>query len=140
LTRQVEQPQLPMTHVVKHMCYLVHFDPRLKNAGHYIGITRTDQFENRMRAHEAGRGARVIRRALLAGSTLRVVRVWHDATFGLERTLKRRGNGARICPVCKPALAADALAIPRLLVNRIGEPLVLFGVSWPAADTGQEAS
>jgi predicted GIY-YIG superfamily endonuclease len=129
--RPVQQPQLPLAHVLKHVCYLMHFDPRLKNAGHYIGITRTDQFENRMRAHEAGRGANVVRRALLAGSTLRVVRVWHDATFGLERTLKRRGNGARICPICTPTLAAEALAIPRLIVNRVAEPYQQFGVSWP---------
>lgn len=88
--------------------YLLHFEPRYKHAGHYLGYA--DDVSQRVYEHEMGQsGARLTMAASASGSTLHLVRVWpgEDRTF--ERSLKgrgvtgkaHRGSLKRYCPVCQ---------------------------------------
>ena len=85
--------------------YLLHFTPRYKHAGHYLGYA--DDIGKRVYQHEYGQSdVRLIKAAVAAGCSLHVVRVWPGADRNEERRLKggrmekRRGSLARLCPKC----------------------------------------
>lgn len=81
--------------------YLLHFEPRYKHAGHYLGVA--DDIARRVREH-AGAGSKaspLIRAALGAGSRVTLVRVWLAGDRTLERRLKRQGGLSRHCPTCR---------------------------------------
>lgn len=89
-------------------CYLLHFEPRFRHAGHYLGYA--DDIERRVKEHQTGKsGARLPTAAVQAGCALILVRTWPDADRTVERKLKgtkgkgRTGSLARICPTCKQA-------------------------------------
>lgn len=93
-----EGESLTMTGVV----YLLHFlvdeeqGRKLGVARHYVGFT-TDVV-GRMRAHRAGRGARLTKVLRAVGGDFVVVRLWPgDQT--LEKKLKKRGPKT-VCPMC----------------------------------------
>lgn len=90
----------------KVTAYLLHFDRPFKHARHYIGVTKRDDLDKRINEHRAGRGAVLVRFAVRAGIKIEVARIWCDATFGFEVTLKKRGGAARMCPLCKAEKAA----------------------------------
>jgi hypothetical protein len=79
--------------------YLLHFDPPLHHARHYLGYS-TDSAK-RIAAHLAGHGSPLVRAALAHGCTVTLVRTWSDGTRTLERRLKNRKNGPQLCPVCR---------------------------------------
>lgn len=81
--------------------YLLHLEPRLFHAGHYLGYA--DDVARRVAEHVAGgaRSSPLVRAALAAGSTVELVRVWPGGDRHLERRLKRRHEGPRLCPVCQ---------------------------------------
>ncbi len=91
--------------------YLLHLDPPFKHARHYIGFTRMTMDE-RMRRHHGRHGARLLRAQLAAGGTWRVAQVWPQVQRQWELTLKRRGGGARCCPICKAARSSGTLGAP----------------------------
>lgn len=79
--------------------YLLHFSPRFKNAGHYIGWS---QFLSRRVAHHRnGTGANLTKHASRAGCELIVARTW-KGDRSVERKLKRAGHHTRLCPICNP--------------------------------------
>jgi predicted GIY-YIG superfamily endonuclease len=78
--------------------YLLHFDPPLHHARHYLGYSQDSA--KRIAAHLAGHGSPLVRAALDAGCTVTLVRTWSNGTRTLERKLKNRHNGPRLCPVC----------------------------------------
>lgn len=80
--------------------YLLHFEPRYKHAGHYIGYT--DYLKRRVAHHREGRGATLTRYAARAGCELVVARVWKKADRALEKKLKHSGHHSRLCPLCNP--------------------------------------
>lgn len=82
---------------MKGTVYLIHFDKPLKHARHYIGWTMN--LEQRVGAHESGRGSRLLEIVGAAGIAFRVVRTW-PGSRKLERKLKNRKYAPRICPVC----------------------------------------
>ena len=85
--------------------YLLHFDQRLCHAQHYLGST--DNLENRLACHRKGNGARLMAVVTALGITWRLARTWPgDRT--LERRLKRRKEGRRLCPICNPRAARRA--------------------------------
>ena len=91
-------------------CYLLHFDPRFKHAGHYLGFA--EDIDRRVKEHQSGTsGARLTTVAAKAGCALILVRTWPEADRTVERKLKgtkgagRTGSLARLCPVCKQAKA-----------------------------------
>lgn len=93
--------------------YLLHFVPRFKHAGHYLGWA--DDIGERLKEHRAGRGARLTKAASKAGCLLRLVRVWDGENREFERSLKGRGKTgkahtgtlARLCPECKKEKACE---------------------------------
>src|SRR3954471_5078030 len=79
--------------------YLIHFESRLKHAGHYLGYS--DDLDRRMTQHQSGNGARLMEVIAAAGIAWKVVRAWRGDR-SLERLLKRRKNTPRqLCPVCR---------------------------------------
>jgi predicted GIY-YIG superfamily endonuclease len=85
-------------------CYLLHFIPRFKHAGHYLGYA--DDIGRRVYEHEFGKsGVRLITAAVAAGVQLHLVRTWEGGDRTLERQLKGRAKGSshlpRLCPICK---------------------------------------
>ena len=96
-------PVQPVTRTV----YLLHFEHRHHHAGHYLGST--DNLQRRLAQHRAGRGARLIEVITAAGIGFELARTWEgDRT--LERRLKRRKEGPRLCPICRSA--APTASIP----------------------------
>jgi len=91
-------------------CYLLHFTPRYRHAGHYLGYA--DDIGRRVQQHEFGMcDVRLILAAVRAGVKFTLVRTWTGtaATRKLERKLKggknrkRTGSLARLCPLCMAA-------------------------------------
>jgi len=80
--------------------YLLHFEPRFKHAGHYLGVARGNRnVVHRWLEHKQGKGANLTRHAKNAGSQLILARIWLNAEFKLETKLKGRGL-APLCPIC----------------------------------------
>ena len=85
--------------------YLLHFDRKLGNpanpramAQHYLGTAR--DVNTRLLEHRAGSGAAITAAAARQGITFDVVRTWTGGRQ-LERRLKNRKEGPRLCPTCK---------------------------------------
>jgi predicted GIY-YIG superfamily endonuclease len=95
------------------MVYLIHFDQPFRHASHYIGWTRDKKtLKSRIRHHQEGSGANLLRHVARAGIAFRVVRTWDDADRHFERRLKNRGSAKRICPVCKSCRTATGRTTP----------------------------
>jgi hypothetical protein len=80
--------------------YLLHLDRRLNPAHpcrHYLGWC--DDLAARLRAHAAGRGARLTQVALERGIAWEVARTW-PGDRAAERRLKRRKEAPALCPLC----------------------------------------
>jgi len=80
--------------------YLLHFARPFKHARHYLGWTQ--DLDARVARHFAGHGSRLMRAVSAAGIGVEIARVW-DGDRNLERSLKRCGGRARICPICQKA-------------------------------------
>lgn len=85
------------------MLYLLHFDPPLKHAQHYLGWTTPERLAHRLRQHSIGRGARLVDEALRHGCLVRLARLWEDGTPTEERRLKRFAKLKTLCPLCNNA-------------------------------------
>lgn len=82
--------------------YLLHFDKPISDkhtCQHYIGYTG-ESIKRRIQDHLAGRGARLTQVAVERGISFKVVRIWRHGTRGLERHLKNRKDGPKLCPIC----------------------------------------
>lgn len=82
--------------------YLLHFEPRLKHAGHYLGVTDRD-VAGRVAYHLAGRGSPLVRAVVASGASVTIARTFPDMTRTEERRLKRQGGLSRHCPTCRAA-------------------------------------
>ncbi len=78
--------------------YLLHFNRPLHHARHYMGWTKN--LEERLKAHDNGNGARLMEVITEQGITWQLARTWKGGR-DLERRLKRRHEGPRLCPICK---------------------------------------
>jgi len=93
------------------MVYLIHINPSIHHAKHYIGYcpdTPTG-LDNRLTLHENGRGARLSRVAHELGRGWILTRVWKGKGRKFERKLKDLKNAPRLCPLCNPKLYAMPL-------------------------------
>lgn len=84
--------------------YLLHFDRPYHHARHYLGFT--SDLETRLALHARPNGSshhRLMQVIHAAGIGFSVARVWPDGDRELERRLKRRKAGPRLCPLCQPA-------------------------------------
>lgn len=84
--------------------YLLHFDPAYtggrKTAGHYLGYANGRGLRARLERHAQGGGSPLVYAALQAGCSVRLARVWRHASRTIERRLKNRKEGPRLCPIC----------------------------------------
>ncbi len=78
--------------------YLLHFDPRYRHAGHYLGWTGNG-VGDRIGQHLAGRGSPLVAAAVGAGSRVELVATWAGDRND-ERRIKRTGAVGRYCPAC----------------------------------------
>lgn len=86
--------------------YLIHFDDALHHAKHYLGSS--DDVLQRLAAHARGTAARLTEVLREQEMPWKVAAIWQitDPTItprNLERKLKNRNNGPKLCPVCNPA-------------------------------------
>jgi predicted GIY-YIG superfamily endonuclease len=79
--------------------YLLHFHRPYRHARHYTGFT--EDLLERLDAHAAGHGARLIAVITEAGIGFTLVRVC-EGTRHTERAIKNAGGAVRYCPVCTP--------------------------------------
>jgi len=90
---------------------LLHYDRPLHHAQHYLGFT--DDLDARTARHLTGFGGRLPAVFSELGISLTIARTW-DGDRALERKLKRRKNGRKLCPICEKALDDGWLQVARL--------------------------
>ncbi len=99
--------------------YLLHFDqpiaPGRHTTQHYIG--HAEDLARRIQAHERGRYngggngcAKLVAVAAERGIRFQVARLWRGG-YELERRLKARHAGPRLCPVCGAQRAVEPLPV-----------------------------
>ena len=102
------------------MIYILHIDPPLAHARHYVGWTQDEDVARRVNEHleQSGRRpSKLVGAALRAGRVVTLVGTLEgDRTF--ERRLKTGGGAARFCPLCRPAYNAKVAARMRALRAR----------------------
>jgi hypothetical protein len=86
--------------------YLVHLDPPLKHARHYLGFAEGDGLESRLADHGGPNGARLLAAQKAAGGTWRLVRTWPGTTRKTERQIKNTRHVPHYCPECQPQRSA----------------------------------
>jgi hypothetical protein len=95
--------------------YILHIDPPLAHARHYVGWTKDEDVTRRVRQHLTQSGSRpskLVGAALAAGRAVTLAGVLEgDRNF--ERRLKNRGSACKYCPLCRPAYNARAAAQSR---------------------------
>lgn len=79
--------------------YLLHFERKLKHAGHYLGFT-PGVLTDRIAKHRLGNGARLTQVIREKGIGFVVARVWNNVTRTDERRLHNRKENPRLCPIC----------------------------------------
>ena len=103
--------------------YLLHFSKPISpkhTTQHYIGWA--SDLATRIQSHRLGHGARLTAVAHERGIPFKVARVWLGGR-GLERQLKNRKNGPRLCPLCGAALPTP---FEELSKQAIQEELIPF--------------
>jgi predicted GIY-YIG superfamily endonuclease len=78
--------------------YLLHLSRKLHHCQHYMGWSH--DLGTRIEAHRQGRGSRLCEVISELGITFEVARTWTGDRH-LERKLKRRHEGPRLCPICR---------------------------------------
>lgn len=77
--------------------YLLHFNERYGQAGHYIGSAA--DLDARLAEHEAGLGERLLAVVKEAGIGWTLARTWPGGR-ARERQIKNQGGASRCCPMC----------------------------------------
>ena len=84
------------------MLYLLHFERPYHHARHYLGYSRDEKtLPKRIEHHANGTGSRLMAAVSAAGIGFAVVRTWADGDRNLERRLKDRKHGPKLCPLCR---------------------------------------
>jgi hypothetical protein len=83
--------------------YLLHFEPRYRHAGHYLGYAKRDTAGY---ARRVARGAALpphplVECAVASCEEVRVAAIFHGADRADRRRMRARGSLARICPICR---------------------------------------
>ena len=105
------------------LVYLLHFSRRISQrhtCRHYLGWCKN--LAERIQSHKLGHGARLTAVAHERGITFTVARVWRGDR-ALERRLKRRKEGPRLCPICNRQVQRDGR---ELTADEIEEALIGF--------------
>lgn len=86
-----------------HTVYLLHFERPISpkhTCQHYLGST--SNLAERIALHRAGHGSRLCQVAKERDIRFVVVETW-EGGMDVERQLKKRKEGPRLCPVCRAA-------------------------------------
>lgn len=99
--------------------YLLHFIEPIEHAQHYLGATTN--LPRRLYTHAIGEGAVLTREFQQRVIPFVLARLWQVHTyedsrtfplFRLEKILKGRKNGRKLCPLCTPEQENGALVLP----------------------------
>jgi hypothetical protein len=111
--------------------YLLHFDRSYRHAGDYIGFTQN--LEQRLEEHRAGRGSPLIAAAIADGIQFELAAIWEGDRHAERRLHRQKNTRARLCPICaagepyaEPSVCGPVDLVDELLVS------VLAGISQPA--------
>ena len=117
--------------------YLLHFDRSYRHARHYIGFTQN--LEQRLADHRAGRGSPLIAAAVADGIEFELAAIWEGDRHDERRLHRQKNTRARLCPTCIAGDPAGAPADPT--VDFVDELLlsVLGGIPQPATLTALQA-
>lgn len=85
--------------MTKGTVYLIHLDEKISHAQHYIGWALW--FENRIRHHRKGTGAKFLAEAVRREINFDVVKTWENEDGNFEQLLKKQKNAKRFCPICR---------------------------------------
>lgn len=80
--------------------YVLHFDPPLQHARHYVGWTDHEDVASRLEEHLKGRGSRLVRAAVAAGTAVQLAHVFVGADRHFERRIKKNKDVCRWCRIC----------------------------------------
>ena len=78
--------------------YLLHFERSYRHAGHYIGFTQN--LEQRLEEHRAGRGSPLIAAAIAEGIDFQLAAIWEGDRHDERRLHRQKNTRARLCPLC----------------------------------------
>ena len=117
--------------------YLLHLERSYRHARHYIGFTQN--LEQRLADHRAGRGSPLIAAAVADGIEFELAAIWEGDRHDERRLHRQKNNRARLCPICSAGDPAAAPAEPT--VDLVDELLlsVLGGIPQPATLTALQA-
>jgi hypothetical protein len=99
--RKITRSSEPNYYVTPHV-YVLHFEPAIHHARHYIGIAWDGNVARRLQEHASGRGSALVFAAYAAGCRVTIT-ADRPGDLGLERRMHNR-HGTRVCPVCVPRL------------------------------------
>ena len=116
--------------------YLLHFDRSYRHARHYIGFTQN--LEQRLEEHRAGRGSPLIAAAIADGIDFQLAAIWEGDRHDERRLHRQKNTRARLCPIC---VASERAAATEPTVDLVDELLlsVLAAIPQPATLTALQA-
>ncbi len=115
----------------KMLIYMLHFEPKYKHAGHYVGITDRHRLLTRMTEHARGSGSKLVRAAVSNNCRLFLVRTWAAETFEDERAFKSKTNFRAACPVCAGDLFLHSVEVCEIFRTRCPDQTSFSVTSWP---------
>lgn len=124
---------MPMPGASETCVYLIHIEPPVHHAQHYVGMCITAQFERRMRDHGTGNGAALLREAVKRGSSLYVVRRWENAGRAEEKSIKAARHYKLRCPMCSEHQARKGPFTIIKLQTRPFDPTTFKDLTWSSA-------
>lgn len=100
----------PKTKTDELSIYLLHFPNPLHGRRHYLGIAKTNRLTARWAEHAQGTGAKITRALMLKNDHFFVTMLLRNATFEMEKRIKRAGHFNIACGKCSPELNLDPYA------------------------------
>lgn len=82
--------------------YVLHLEPALGHARHYVGSAKPAQLRRRLRAHVTGRGARFTAAAIQQGCQLTLSALIRHVPRAEEYQVKRSRRAKALCKLCSP--------------------------------------
>lgn len=83
--------------------YLLHFEPRYKHAGHYLGYAKWGiaDYARRVARGVAFAPHPLVQNAVCSGLEVTVAAIYPGLDRTDRRRMRARGGLSRICPVCR---------------------------------------